>query len=190
MHPLAELSEIIGSPYDPPAPGREERHHGIDFAYYHFGDRDSMLGEGVQAVLAGVVASALEDLYPYGNMIMIETPADRLPPELVEQLSAESGESLYILYAHMNTSPLLKLGDRVQACQPVGEVGMSGNTDIPHLHLETRLGPAGTVFESMRFYDTRATQEEMDNYVLWRTSGVFRHFDPMVLFSYYPVEAP
>jgi len=144
----------------------------------------------VQAVLAGVVASALEDLYPYGNMIMIETPADRLPPELVEQLSAESGESLYILYAHMNTPPLLKLGDRVQACQPVGEVGMSGNTDIPHLHLETRLGPAGTVFESMRFYDTRATQEEMDNYVLWRTSGVFRHFDPMVLFSYYLVEAP
>jgi hypothetical protein len=61
---------------------------------------------------------------------------------------------------------------------------MSGNTDIPHLHLETRLGRAGTVFESIRFYDTRATIEEMDNYVLWRTSGVFRHFDPMALLSY------
>jgi hypothetical protein len=58
---------------------------------------------------------------------------------------------------------------------------MSGNTDIPHLHLETRLGPAGQVFESMRFYDTRATQEEMDTYVLWRTSGIFQHFDPLQL---------
>jgi hypothetical protein len=42
----------------------------------------------------------------------------------------------------------------------------------------------------MRFYDTRATQEEMDNYVLWRTSGVFRHFDPMVLLSYNLTNAP
>jgi hypothetical protein len=61
---------------------------------------------------------------------------------------------------------------------------MSGNTDIPHLHLETRLGPAGTVFESMRFYSTSATIKEMENYVLWRTSGVYRHFDPMDLFSF------
>ncbi len=58
---------------------------------------------------------------------------------------------------------------------------MSGNTDIPHLHLETRLGPAGQVFESMRFYDTRATQKEMDTYILWRTSGIFQHFDPLQL---------
>ncbi|MES0362249.1 MAG: hypothetical protein ABUK20_15120, partial [Anaerolineales bacterium] len=43
IHPLEELSEIIGDPYDPPRPGREERHHGIDFGYYHYQDRDSML---------------------------------------------------------------------------------------------------------------------------------------------------
>ena len=58
---------------------------------------------------------------------------------------------------------------------------MSGNTDIPHLHLEFRLGPVGKVFESMRFYDTRASLEEMDTYVLWRTSGIFQHFDPLLL---------
>jgi murein DD-endopeptidase MepM/ murein hydrolase activator NlpD len=79
---------------------------------------------------------------------------------------------------------MVVLGETVEACQPLGEVGMSGNTDIPHLHLETRLGPAGTVFESMRFYSTSATIEEMENYVLWRTSGVYRHFDPMILLMY------
>jgi hypothetical protein len=35
----------------------------------------------------------------------------------------------------------------------------------------------------MRFYDTRATVEEMEAYVLWRTSGVFQHFDPLYLLA-------
>ena len=143
-----------------------------------------MLGESLQAVLSGVAAASVEDLYPYGNMVMIETKVEDLPPELVALLEISSGESLYILFAHMNKPPLVSLGEEVESCQPLGEVGMSGNTDIPHLHMETRLGPAGTVFESMRFYDTRATQEEMNNYKLWRTSGEFRHFDPMTLLTY------
>ena len=184
IHPLQELPEIIGDPYDPPRPGREERHHGIDFAYYHYKDRDSMLEEPVQTVLPGVVASVIEGLYPYGNMVMIEVARKDLPTDLVARIEIEKDESLYVLYAHLNQPPLVKLGDQVEACQPIGEVGMSGNTDIPHLHLETRVGPAGRMFESMRFYDTRASQEEMDNYVLWRTSDVFRHFDPMKLFGY------
>jgi murein DD-endopeptidase MepM/ murein hydrolase activator NlpD len=184
LHPLEELSQIIGDPYRPPPPGREERHHGIDFAYYHWQDRDTMLGEPVQSVLPGNVATMLDNLYPYGNMVIVETPQEYLPEDLVELLQISEGESLYLLYAHMNQTPLVTLGEAVRACQPLGEVGMSGNTDIPHLHFETRIGPAGTVFESMRFYSTSATIEEMENYVLWRTSGVYRHFDPMDLFMY------
>lgn len=146
-----------------------------------------MLGEPLQAVLSGVVAASIEERYPYGNMVMIETPAEDLPADLAELIEISAGESLYILFAHMNIPPLVRLGEEVKACQPLGEVGMSGNTDIPHLHLETRLGRAGEVFRSMRFYDTRATIEEMETYKLWRTSGEFRHFDPMTLFSYQPV---
>lgn len=183
LHPLGELPQIIGDPYDPPAPGREERHHGIDFGYYHYGDRDSMQGEPIQAALSGVVASALDDHYPYGNMVMIETRGALLPQDVTDALGFAPGESLYILYAHMNTPPVVQIGDTVKACQPLGEVGMTGNTELPHLHLETRLGPAGSIFESMRFYDTRATVGEMEAYKLWRTSGVFRHFDPMKLLS-------
>ena len=184
LHPLEELPQIIGDSYKPPPPGKEERHHGIDFGYWHYKDRDSMLGEPLQAVFSGKVAASIQDKYPYGNMVMIETPLEDLPADLAELIGISPGESLYILFAHMNNPPLVGLGDMVDACQTMGEVGMSGNTDIPHLHLETRLGPAGAVFESMRFYDTRATQLEMDNYKLWRTSGEFRHFDPMTLFAY------
>lgn len=184
IHPLDELSEIIGSPYSPPPPNRkEERHHGVDFAYYHYGERDTMLGEPVQSVLPGVVVASLEDCNPYGNFVIIETPRAWLTWEIIKYLNISLGQSLYLLYAHLDKAPLVKIGDRVEACQQIGEVGMSGFTEIPHLHLETRLGPGGKRFEVMRFYDTRATQEEMDNYVLWRTSGLFQHFDPMILLS-------
>lgn len=181
IHPLEELPQIIGDPYDPPRPGREERHHGIDFAYYHYQDRDSMLGEPVQSVLPGVVAGVTDGQYPYGNMIIIETGRKIFPKSLEGRLEILPGQSLYVLYAHLDQPPLPGLGEEVETCQPLGEVGMSGNTDIPHLHIEFRLGPAGQVFKSMRFYDTRASQEEMDTYVLWRTSGTFQHFDPMKL---------
>ena len=187
IHPLEELSQIIGDPYKPPPPNKaEERHHGVDFGYYHWQDRDTMLGEPVQAALSGVVAAAIRDLYPYGNMVIIESRREHLPVVLLERVEIPPGEALYILYAHLNLPPLVTLGEKVEACQPLGEVGMSGNTDIPHLHLETRLGPRGTVFESMRFYDTSASQMEMDNYLRWRTGGEFRHFDPLILLSPFP----
>jgi murein DD-endopeptidase MepM/ murein hydrolase activator NlpD len=181
IHPLEELPEIIGDAYDPPRPGREERHHGIDFAYYHYEDRDSMLEEPVQSVMSGVVVGVMDGQYPYGNMLIVETSKDMFPDSLADRLEIPPGQSLYILYAHLDQVPLVAPGESVVACQPFGEVGMSGNTDIPHLHIEFRLGPAGSIFESMRFYDTRATVEEMDTYVLWRTSGTFQHFDPMLL---------
>jgi murein DD-endopeptidase MepM/ murein hydrolase activator NlpD len=184
LHPLAELPDIISDPYDPPPPGREERHHGVDFSYWHYQDRDSMLGEPVQAILQGTVITAIQDLYPYGNMVIIETRRKDLPGRLIAELQIGERESLYHLYAHMNQPPAVGLGESVAACQLLGEVGMSGNTDIPHLHLETRIGPAGTTFASMRFYDTRATIAEMEAYKRWRTSGEFRHFDPMKLLTF------
>ena len=187
IHPLEELPEIIGDPYDPPRPGREERHHGVDFGYYHYQDRDTTLGEPVQSILPGVVASVLDGNYPYGNMVIVESTNSELPDDLFEKLDMPEDQSLYVLYAHLDQPPMVALGERVVACQGLGVVGMSGNTDIPHLHLETRLGPAGQVFESMRFYDTSATLVEMDTYVLWRTSGTFQHFDPMVVLGDEPM---
>ncbi|MBE0409948.1 MAG: M23 family metallopeptidase [Anaerolineales bacterium] len=181
LHNIDNLPAIISSPYNPPPPGKDDRHHGVDFGYWEFGDRTTMEGEVIQSILSGVVRMVLHDRFPYGNTVVIETPSFSLPSNLVTELGIEAGESIYTLYAHLDNLPLVNLGDTVNACDQLGEVGLSGNTDIAHLHIETRLGSSGTIFESMMFYSTSATIEEMENYKLWRTSGVFRHFDPMIL---------
>lgn len=185
LHPLNELPGIISAPYKPPPKGHEEeRHHGVDFGYWHFEDRDSMLGEKVQSILPGKVAASIDDKYPYGNMVIVETTIGDLPEDLLALLPDAQGKSVYVLYSHLNHPPSVNLGERVESCQLLGEVGKSGNTDIPHLHLETRIGPPNTVIKSMLFYDTRATLEEMDAYTRWRTSGEFSHFDPMIILSF------
>jgi len=182
-HPLAELPEIVSDPYAPPPPGKEERHHGVDFSYYRRGERLSIEGVGVQSVFSGVVAASITDRFPYGNMVMIETPIAELPVELVDQFGLATTESVYTLYAHMGSPPRVELGEKVKACQALGQVGKSGNAGVPHLHLEMRRGPAGRQFSGMAFYSTQASEVERENYVLWRTSGTFQHFDPMVVLA-------
>lgn len=182
-HPLDQLRLIVSDPYRPPPGKSDARHHGVDFSYYRFGERDTIQGVGVQAVLPGQVASALADSYPFGNVLMIETGADLLPDDLRQQLGVQAGEALYLFYAHMESAPELRIGERVEACQPIGAVGISGNTVEPHLHLEARLGPAGTIFTEMGEYYPEASPEQRAAYQLWRTSGVYRHFDPMILIN-------
>jgi hypothetical protein len=85
----------------------------------------------------------------------------------------------------LGNAPIHRLGDKVLCGQALGEVGTSGyNIVNAHLHIETRVGPADQVFkEGMAYYDTRTTESERSNYELWRTSGVFRHFDPILLIN-------
>lgn len=46
---------------------------------------------------------------------------------------------LSTLYCHMQTRPMVSVGDRVEAGQQLGVVGSSGNSSGPHLHFEVRL---------------------------------------------------
>jgi murein DD-endopeptidase MepM/ murein hydrolase activator NlpD len=182
-HEIDELPSIVSDPFAPPPAGKDDRHHGVDFAYYNQGDRASIEGEGVTAILPGRAAAVLIDRLPYGNMVIIETSQVDLWPQLIQHLEIESEESLYHLYAHLNQPPEVIIGQQISCGQLIGVVGKTGyNIPVPHLHLEIRVGPSGTFFESMAFYDTRATEDEMENYKTWRTSGEFRYFDPMDLF--------
>jgi len=180
------LQEIVTNPFDPPPPGKDSGHHGVDFAYYRRGERLSILGVPVQAVMAGRVVITSYNRIPYGNMVIVETAYAELPAELIALLDISAGQSLYLLYAHMNEDPWVDLGERVACGQTLGEVGSTpkGWSSDPHLHLEGRVGPSGASFGGMAFYDTGATVEEMDNYRRWRMSGEFAMFDPMILLSY------
>jgi murein DD-endopeptidase MepM/ murein hydrolase activator NlpD len=181
LHSLSELREITSDPYRPPPPGKEQRHHGIDFSYYRHGDRQTIQGVGVQSVLPGKVAASLVESYPYGNVVIIETPYSALPDEITDLLPINEEESIYTLYAHMDQPPLVTIGDDVISCQALGQVGKSGNAVEPHLHLEMRTGPPDATFTSMGYYQAQDTEEERKNYVRWRTGGEFLHFDPMLV---------
>lgn len=184
---LQEIPEIVSDPYNPPRPGSDARHHGTDFSYYRRRDRTTIEGEGVQALMAGQVVAVVQDQLPYGNMVIIETQRSLLPPEIIDQFGIDVDDSLYILYAHFGNPPLVALGEQVDCGQTIGDVGTTGyNIVNPHLHLETRIGPAGIVFvDGMVYYDTGSSDTERANYELWRTSGDFRHFDPMSLIETY-----
>jgi murein DD-endopeptidase MepM/ murein hydrolase activator NlpD len=181
-HRLTQLREIISSSYEPPPPGKDERHHGVDFFYYNHAGRPSIEGEGVQSIMAGQVAAAIQDRLPYGNMVIIETRYNQLSDEIIETLNMAEDTSLYHLYAHFAESPQVEMGQKVECGQLIGQVGKTGYVvPIAHLHLETRLGPPGVTFEGMVFFDTQATPEEQAAYSRWRTSGEFQHFDPLML---------
>jgi len=185
-HSLSTLPQIISQPYNPPAPGSDARHHGIDFFYYQADGQGSIAGEGVQAILPGIVAAVINDRLPYGNMVIIETPISRLTPMIRQALGFPETLSIYHLYAHMNNTPDLFIGGHITCGQIIGQVGQTGyNIPVPHLHLETRLGPPGSIFGTMAFYDTQATTSEGKNYLRWRTSGEFNHFNPMIILAGY-----
>ncbi len=162
--------------------GSDDRHQGVDFVYHRLaGVTISILGVQVNSVLPGKVAAALVDTFPYGSLVISETPYEWLPQEWIDRFGIEENQSIYILYAHLQEAPMVSLGQVVDRCQGLGKVGKSGNTDAPHLHLETRLGLAGMSFANMAGLLAEVSDEERAHYKLWRTSGVFMHFDPMSL---------
>jgi murein DD-endopeptidase MepM/ murein hydrolase activator NlpD len=207
--PLADFSfeklrQAVVNPYDPPALGRDEPHHGVDLASVDPQTRIALAGWPVQAVLGGTVVGVINERFPYGNALIVETALDGVVPPLQIPVLAPtpaikspllcpdvplperwpSGElSLYLLYAHLQNPTTRQAGEVVACGSPLGEVGMSGNALNPHLHLEVRIGPAGERFSSMAHYDASASNEEMGTYCQWRISGWFQPLDPMQLFN-------
>ena len=181
--PVDELADIISAPYAPPAPGKEDRHHGLDFSFYRRGDNASILGLGVQTAVDSKVVMVLADSFPYGNALMLETAGTAIPEAVRDRLDMDQEESLYVLYAHLSDPPTAALLESLPSCDLVGFVGKSGNAGVPHLHMETRIGPSGEVFAGMNYYSTQTTPDERANYIRWRTSGDFIHFDPFLIFE-------
>jgi murein DD-endopeptidase MepM/ murein hydrolase activator NlpD len=207
---LAELSEIITQPFKMPPLGFDNDHQGVDFSYYRHNGHIGIQGLPVFASLEGMVIAVLKEKMVYGNSIIIETPYDQIPAAWLIQLQLPAvaptvvpnqrltcpvykndpnqkldinKRSLYLLYAHFDQPPVLKIGDRVQCGQQIGAVGNSGKSSNPHLHVEIRIGPSGAIFEGLAHYDARSTDMERNNYCVWRVSNLFQMIDPMRLFN-------
>lgn len=201
---LDQISSLVVNPFSPPPPGSDDPHQGVDLADRQPGSQIALAGRLVQAALSGKVAAVIRDRFPYGNALLVESPLDELPKDWRAALSLEdpfptpqpnlaltcpdvvpknwqAGQSLYLLYAHLQQAPEFEPDDPILCGQGLGNVGDSGNALNPHLHLEVRLGPAGARFSSLAHYDNSATLEEMDNYCTWRVRGIFRLVDPLQL---------
>ena len=159
---------------------KDDGHHGVDIGYYKV-DGKLFTGTPVLAALTGRIAAVVHDRPPYGNMLIVETPFERIPPALIAGQKIPSGDSLYTLYAHLQALQALPLGQPIACGQQLAETGLSGFTGGPHLHFETRWGPAGKRFAAMAYYRADASDEEMRNYETWRMTDVFHLFDPMEL---------
>ncbi|MEJ2708068.1 MAG: peptidoglycan DD-metalloendopeptidase family protein [Anaerolineales bacterium] len=207
--PLKDLPGMVNNPFHPPVLGSDDPHQGIDLADRGAGGL-AAAGRTVQAVLGGEVAALIRDRFPYGNAIMLETPLNVFPaawlralelpaippdqeihtnltcPPLPEFHTSSQDRSLYLLYAHMQTTAGWQPGEQVSCGQSIGSVGNSGNSINPHLHIEARVGPSGARFESLAHYDASASEQEMSNYCAWRVSGSFALVDPMKVFTIQP----
>lgn len=159
---------------------KDDAHHGLDLGYY---TREGKLFTGTPALsaLPGKIAAIINNRPPYGNMLMVETPFEQIPAILIDRQNIPTGNSLYTLYAHLQNMQPLKIGQAVTCGQQIAETGLTGFSGGPHLHFETRWGPAGTTFPVMAYYKADASPEELANYQKWRMSGTFHLFDPLEL---------
>jgi len=187
---LADLPGILLQRFKTPSPSndaehperlnKDDGHHGADLGYYSR-DGKPFTGTPVLSALDGRIAAIIHDRPPYGSAFIVETPFEQIPPQLIQSQSIPAGNSLYVLYAHLQNLQTFNLQQEIACGQPLAETGMTGMTDGPHLHFETRWGPPGVTFTSMAFYRADATPEELAAYEKWRMSGVFHLFDGMEL---------
>lgn len=90
-------------------------HHGVDVA--------APLGTAITAPAAGVVSHAemgFDGSARWGNTVVID-----------------HGDGWSTLYAHMHTIDV-EVGEVVQAGSQIGEVGSTGASTGPHVHVELR----------------------------------------------------
>ena len=203
---IDELVDMISNLYNPPTPGSDDPHQGVDFSVVDPTMGYATKGAAVQAILSGNVVMVMNDRFPYGNSLMIETTFENLPsswkdfmvelpspdkfavnpaltcPEGWDQpQNSDEALSLFILYAHLADATEWEIGDQIESGEIVGLIGDSGNALAPHIHIEMRYGYSDSLKGSMAHYDVTAIEEEMSNYCRWRVSGWYRLVDPMAL---------
>ncbi|MCB0686190.1 MAG: M23 family metallopeptidase [Saprospiraceae bacterium] len=76
-------------------------------------------------------------------------------------------DTLYAALAHLQPYSIpLKVGDNVQSGALIGKAGMSGNTDICHLHIHIQDGPVYNI-ETSKTYPIRFKKFQRKRFLFW-----------------------
>ena len=178
---FGELHTIISQPYSVPDVHSDAGHHGVDLGSYDYHGK-LIYDWPILSVFSGKVAGVVNNRYPIGNCIILETAYTQLPDEIISETGINSTQSLYTMYCHMIDPPNQQIGDVVNVAQEIGRVGKSQTVEA-HLHLEMVIGPPNQVIPSMAYYNGDATEDEKKVYLWWRTSGTFTSFNPMTIIA-------
>ncbi|MEI7848210.1 MAG: M23 family metallopeptidase [Chloroflexota bacterium] len=187
IQPLDKLSKMITQPFIMPLGTdvggyTDGGHHGLDVGFNTRGML-RFIGTPILAAVEGKVSSIIYNRPPYGNMVILETTYDHIPQKVIINQKIPAGDSLYVLYAHMQNLQPLKIGQVIKCGHLIAEAGLSGITSGPHLHFETRWGPPDAKFPVMGAYRGDVTPDEMKYYKIWRMSRIYKLFDPFVLLN-------
>ena len=106
-----------------------------NYSYHYAIDLAAPRGTPIYAADGGVVTKA-ESSSSYGYFVLIKH---------------DNGQET--LYAHMNSEPLVSVGERVYQGQQIGEVGMTGYATGYHLHFEVRVN--GEKVDPMKYLPER-----------------------------------
>lgn len=109
-----------------------EGHRGTDIVLRSF----DMLADGVDVLAAapGIVSATRDGMAD--RAVTSENRAEIEGRECGNAVRVDHGDGWQTLYCHMKRgSVAVKSGDRVQAGDRLGHVGLSGLTNIPHVHV-------------------------------------------------------
>jgi hypothetical protein len=110
--------------------------------------------------------------------VIVETPREWLPVALRHRLDIPEGSSLYLLYAHMQSSPKVILGEQLESCHLIGRSAEREFCSC-HLPLEARMSLS---LRMMAVFQPTVTPQERQ-LRRPRTSGLPVHFDFMLVFG-------
>ncbi|MGI5175221.1 M23 family metallopeptidase [Dactylosporangium sp. CA-152071] len=141
-----------------PITGATRFHYGTDYS------NSGILGYPIRAIAAGSVAEVGYSAGGFGNYVSV--------------LHSDGWRSLY---AHMREAPVVGTGAQVAAGQHLGNVGTTGHSTGPHLHLEitqpggSRVDPesilAGAPYAGAPGTPPSIITEDGLMYLIWSTGG-------------------
>lgn len=112
-------------------------------------------GEPVYAVADGTVVQVLDEMGDQSPGTLPDPGSITIDTVDGNHVILDLGNGVYAFYAHLKLgSVLVELGDTVEVGQQIGELGNSGNTSAPHLHLHLMSRPSALAADSIPYgYD-------------------------------------